>query len=213
MYKKIVIFAIIIIAIFAAAAVNYFSVDRTATYAGNKLEWKGVSYIEISGEYSEEKTIAKTKDGRWDINEVKEDETHTFVVARSFLDQYLLVREDYKIPKNGRVTSVFVEHSKINKEDFCRAIEKIIVEDGELFTIKTDNIYSKASQICLSYENCPVGTEYVGFIGFINNYWVYITPIKGDIMLNSDGTPREYPVDCKIINEEYVPVIELYIRT
>ena len=38
---------------------------------------------------------------RLKINEVKEDPTHTFIVLRSFLDQWLLVQEDYVIPSNS----------------------------------------------------------------------------------------------------------------
>ena len=39
------------------------------------------------------------------INEIAEDPTHTFIVLRSFMDQWLLVREDYIIPADG--SSIF----------------------------------------------------------------------------------------------------------
>lgn len=191
---------------------HFYAYDRTAIYKGNVLEWKGVTYIETSGIYIEGKTIAKTKDGSWHINEVKEDKTHTFIVLRSFLDQYLYVREDYKIPTSGSVTSVFIKNTRISNEDFCRSVEKIIVEDGESFIIETDNIYSKASEIHLSYENCPVATKHAGFIGFINNSWVYIEPINTWVR-NEDGPPKKYTVKCKIINKDHIPIIESHIRT
>ena len=211
MNKKTIIILSICCIFLIAIISRYYSIDRTAIYKGNKLEWKGVTYIETSGNYSEGNTVAKTKEGNWDINEVKEDETHTFIVIRSFLDQYLFVREDYKIPKSGNVTSVFIQHTRINNEDFCRAVEKIIVEDGEKFIIETDNLYSKASEIWLSYENCPVETKNAGFIGFINNNWVYVGPINTWIR-NEDGSPKKYAVNCKIINKDHLQIIESHIR-
>ena len=68
----------------------------------NSVIWQGHTYVPYSyqGEYQEGKTIAKTADGLR-INEVKEDPTHTFIVLRSFTDQWLLVREDYEIPTNS----------------------------------------------------------------------------------------------------------------
>lgn len=68
----------------------------------NSVVWQGHTYVPYSypGEYHEGKTIAMTTDGLR-INEVKEDPTHTFIVLRSFLDNWLLVREDYTIPANS----------------------------------------------------------------------------------------------------------------
>ena len=71
----------------------------------NSVTWKGHTYVEYSySGYHEGKTVAKTTDG-FRINEIKEDPTHTFIVLRSFLDQWLLVREDYTIPTDG--SSIF----------------------------------------------------------------------------------------------------------
>ena len=59
--------------------------------------WNGREYSSISGEYSEGRTIAKGEED-WVIDSVNEDPTHTFIVARSFLDQYLMVADDYTVP-------------------------------------------------------------------------------------------------------------------
>lgn len=61
------------------------------------LYWRGSKYISTPGTYEEGATIAITRDG-WDINEVVGDRQHNYVVIRSFLDQYLLIREDYIAP-------------------------------------------------------------------------------------------------------------------
>ena len=71
----------------------------------NSVTWKGHTYVVYPyNDYDEGRTIAKTTDGLR-INEIEEDPTHTFIVLRSFLDQWLLVREDYNIPTDG--SSIF----------------------------------------------------------------------------------------------------------
>ena len=62
--------------------------DHSGECRGDGVYWNNVHYISCSGGYTEGKTIAKTNDGS-QINQVEEDTTHTFIVLRSFLDQYL----------------------------------------------------------------------------------------------------------------------------
>lgn len=65
-----------------------FVLDHSVMVYMEGITWKGRDYSRVGGEYTEGRTIAKSKDG-WKINEVKEDPSHTFVVARSFLDRRL----------------------------------------------------------------------------------------------------------------------------
>ena len=44
--------------------------DHSGVRRGEGVYWNDVLYVPASGEYSEGKTIAKTKDG-WQINEVE----------------------------------------------------------------------------------------------------------------------------------------------
>lgn len=176
--------------------------DNTAELKGQYLYWNNSVYKETSGAYQEGKTIARTTDKKWSINEVKDDKTHTFVVLRSFLDQYLYVKEDYKIPQNGKISSVYINYNtKVDSNDFCNQIHKIIHDNGETFTFETDNIYSYAKPIYLCFDNCPVGTHFSGFVGVVNNKWVYIPTLPTDTR-NEDGSPKAYKVNCKIINDE-----------
>lgn len=101
-----------------------------------------ISFIKIlcSGEYSEGKTIAKTTDG-WQINEVVEDDTHTFVVLRSFLDQYLLVKEDYQISTSGAVTIAVWNGKNIYDEHFHVTLSKILEQATTDFEYETDGIF------------------------------------------------------------------------
>ena len=79
--------------------------DHSGVRRGEGVYWNNTLYVLCSGEYAEGKTIAKTNDG-WQINEVEEDDTHTFIVMRSFLDDSLLVREDYDIPNSREITTL-----------------------------------------------------------------------------------------------------------
>lgn len=183
-------------------------------YTGNGLYWKGHAYIECIGEYSEGKTLAMNSEGNWQVNAVKEDPSNTFVVKRSFLDQYLCVREDYTIPKNGEITGVFWNGEKISDPLFCLAFSEIYENDGETFTYETERIYSltetqNMGSVYICYEGCPVGTEYAGYMGIVNGIWIKTVDISSDDR-NEDGSPKPYTVVCKIIPDEYIPVLQKY---
>ena len=113
MHKKIIIIASIVI-LFSATIAFLFATGILVTDHSaqrgfeNSVIWQGHTYVPYSynGTYHEGKTIAKTTDGLR-INEVEEDPTHTFIVLRSFLDQWLLVREDYIIPSTSDGGSIF----------------------------------------------------------------------------------------------------------
>ncbi len=108
MNKKLLIsiisIAVVVITIFIFLFATGIIVTDYSAERGfeNSVVWQGHTYVSYSyqGEYHEGKTIAKTTDGL-QINEIKEDPTHTFIVLRSFTDQWLLVREDYVIPTNS----------------------------------------------------------------------------------------------------------------
>lgn len=104
MLVSIISVAVVVIAIFIFLFATGIIVTDHSAERGfeNSVVWQGHTYTPYSyqGRYHEGKTIAKTTDGLH-INEVKEDPTHTFIVLRSFTDQWLLVREDYEIPTNG----------------------------------------------------------------------------------------------------------------
>ena len=107
MRKKLLIFFSVIVAIgIFLFASGILVLDHSAQRGfENSVTWGGHTYVEYSySGYHEGKTIAKTTDGLR-INEIDEDPTHTFIVLRSFLDQWLLVREDYSIPSDG--SSIF----------------------------------------------------------------------------------------------------------
>ncbi len=172
----------------------------------NGLRWKGNEYVATAGKYHEGKTIAKTKDGL-DINEVEGDDSHTFLVMRSFLDQWLVVREDYNIPKSGEITKAYWSYEFIEDEKFLNTMEEMITKVKPDFEYDTEGrgIFEytdtqNMKELYIAYEDCPVPTIYLGYMGVINGKW-YLTTSKG----------YSGKIYCYTIPEEYIPIFDEYL--
>lgn len=188
--------------------------DRSAERQGEGVYWNGVVYQPCAGEYTEGKTIAKTTDGSR-INEVEEDDTHTFIVLRSFLDQYLLVREDYAIPSSGEITTVFWNGEEIADAAFRDAVTAILSVAETDMEYVTDGIYQLTGgqhmrPLFVGYQNCPIGTEFKGYMGQINGQWVITTDIADD-RTNVDGSPKSCTVGCYTIPPTYHEILNQYL--
>ncbi len=188
--------------------------DHSAKFGLESLVWNDRIYKSASGEYTEGRTIAKTEDRKWDINEVKEDPSHKFVVVRSFLDEYLYVAEDYVIPTSGRITTVSWAGTYISDEVFLKTISEIEAEKTTSFDYETEAIFAlnenqRMKRIYLAFEGCPITTEYRGYLGKINGKWVMTTYISED-QRNEDGSPKKHSVGCYLIPEKYHDVLQVY---
>ncbi len=189
--------------------------DRADMVCLEYVNWNGKEYSLIGGEYTEGKTIARDKnDWHWKINMVEEDPSHTFIVARGFLDQTLLVSDDYIVPKEGELTTVSWHGTYITDASFLDAMTKIEAEKTTTFTYETDGIYQlKDNQhmrrLYFAYENCPVTTNFKGYMGKVNDKWVITTYISNDTR-NEDGSSKMYSVSCYEIGEEYWDVLSKY---
>lgn len=175
-----------------------FVFDRSAIVHVEGMVWKGQDYSRISGEYTEGRTIAKSEDGSWKINEVKEDPSHTFVVARSFLDQYLYVSDAYTIPTSGEITKICWNREYIEDKEFIKALSEIDAAKTTSFAYNTEAIFvlkdnQRMKKLYFAYEGCPVATVYKGYLGKINGKWAITT----------DG-------GCYSIPDKYSQVLEKY---
>jgi len=181
--------------------------DHSAVRRGEGVFWNDALYVSAYGEYHEGRTIAKTKDG-WQINIVEEDPSRTFIVMRSFLDQYLLVREDYAIPTAGEITAVFWNGQTHTDAAMCSAINEILPlrENEADFIHETDSIFQlkegqRMRPLYLGYEGCPVATEYIGYLGQIGGRWCLAVKRSETI----DGS-KAYA--CFLIPQTYIPLLE-----
>lgn len=198
---------VVIIALFALTVAKGIIVfDHSAQRIGeNDITWKGVNYYAVFGKYSEGKTIAKTEDG-FNICEVEGDDSRTFVGLRSFLDNWLLVREDYVIPIDGEITRAYWNLKFIEDEEFFSAVAEILdkreadfVYDnikGDIYQYKGDDVMR---ELVVAYEGCPVPTNDLGYMGTIDGRWCITV-----------GNCQKDKINCYYIPEEYIPTLERY---
>ena len=215
LFAVLIIFAITVAVLLLLFANGIIVFDHSAQRRGEGVYWKGSLYVPCSGEYSEGKTIAKTEDG-WHINEVKEDPSHTFIVLRSFLDQSLLVKADYQIPTEGSVTSVVWGKQKITDKEFLKTISELISQATSDYSYETEGIFQSTEgqqmrYLYVAFDNCPVATQNLGYMGTIGGVWYITTEISSD-QYNEDGSPKAYTVWCYTIPNEYIPTIEKYLK-
>lgn len=190
-----------------------FLYDPSAEIYLEYVSWNGREYSNISGSYTEGKRIVKGKKA-WEINAVEEDPSHTFIVARTFLDQRLLVADDYNVPTEGKLTTVSWNDVYITDPLFLEAITKIEAEKTTSFTYETNGIYvlrenQHMRSLYFAYDNCPVTTNFIGYMGKVNGEWVITTYISEDTR-NKDGSPKWYPVSCYRIPDTYWDILSEY---
>lgn len=185
---------------------QYQTLDRSAVInTEGGFIWKGVQYVPIVAEAEElGKCIAKTTDGH-KISEYKDDPSHTFLELRSFLDNNMVVREDYVIPTEGEFSCAYVSGNRFTDSSFLDVLSEIAeYEFSDKFYIETDNILYYAKKIYVGYNDCPIGTQKFGFIGNINDKWCFLYP---DIETNNSRERRVETYECNIIPEKYANVL------
>lgn len=203
------IFISVVVAFKLWGAGAFSSADVNSSH----VTWNGKEYSPVSGEYTESATIAKGENG-WVINSVKEDPTYTFIVARSFLDQYLMVSDDYAVPTTGELTIVSWNGVYISETLFLDSVSKIEAEKTTSFSYQTDGIFQLTEnqymrELYFAYENCPIATNYKGYMGKVNGEWVITTYISQETR-NEDGSPKPYSVSCYKIPNQYWDVLSEY---
>ena len=159
------------------------------------------------------KSFAFTKEGKligtagdWKVLEVPEDKEHNFIVFRSFLDNWCAIKSSYIIPKSGNIGVVYFNDYRYTDDDIKSAIKYLINENlGDSFNITTNNIYSNMTNIYVGYEDCPVGTEDAGKLGYINNKLSYIKPIEYNYNDYEElGEDKDKVYTCYVVPEKYI---------
>ncbi|MGL5278020.1 MAG: hypothetical protein ACRC8M_02910 [Cetobacterium sp.] len=180
---------------------------------GDTIRWKGSTYIISQGGHKEGEGIAKG-DG-FSLFSVG-DPTETFIVYRSFLDNALYVREDSKVPTEGKITKLSWGYKIFTDKELCDAISKILEEsknleinryesEDPLFRLKPGLVMRN---LYVAYEDTYVPTEYKGEIGVINGKWAITTSREEEIVKNK----VLYKANYIFIPENYVNVLEDYLK-
>jgi len=184
-------FILLLLAVLLLLMNRCFVFDTTAERIGSGFTWRGHTYRAYHADYTGGRMIARTKDN-FSVLSVKGDPLHRFLVLGSFLDSQLCVREDYEIPKSGRIRGAYWIGRKIIDPEFCRTLEHLLAEFRTDFTYRTDQMYTilenrQMKDISFCFEDCPVGVDpYGSFLGILDGEWVFAQTTGRET--NDDGT-------------------------
>lgn len=206
-------FIIALVCVIVAVAVLFASgviiTDRSAVLSAEGLNWNGAFYKSCSGIYDEGKTVAKTSDGTWNINEIKGDPEHNFVVARSGTDDALYVRSDYSVPDSGTPETVYLGSDQITDSEHCKILSDIFISDfGAFFLTASHSDVEKWIPLSIGYDSCPIAI----FRGYLISYGgkYFFTVDLSDMTEKDDGSGSPFTVICKLVNEDYFSAIDKY---
>lgn len=176
--------------------------EPPAKQRGDTVYWKNNRYVLSKGSYKEEKKIARGEN--FSLYSVG-DLNNIFVGYRSFLDNSLYVREDFKVPVEGEITKLSWKGEFFTNKTLCNTIQKILentknlkekkYESNEPLFVLRPGVYM--GDLWVAYENTYITTEYRGYIGILNGNWV-ITIDNGNYV---------------IIPEEYTDILEQHFKT
>ena len=206
-------FIIALVCVIVAVAVLFASgviiTDRSAVLSAEGLNWNGNFYKSCSGIYDEGKTVAKTSDGNWNINEVKGDPEHNFVIARSGTDDALYVRSDYSVPDSGTPETVYLGSDQITDSEHCKILSDIFISDfGAFFLTASHSDVEEWIPLSIGYDSCPVAI----FRGYLISYGgkYFFTVDLSYMTEKDDGSNSDFQVICKPIPENHYSVLNAY---
>lgn len=195
--------------------------DHSALHSHNlsthTITWKGKKYqlcddnFYYDVKYNLGKAVTRCSECGDVLYEVSGDINHNFLVDPCFNERDdLYVSEDYVIPTEGKLTAVYVNGRKITNEKLLDAVEKLYSSDDSnffLYKVKENfhhdyNIVAK--KVNLSYEDCPVGSDYKGYIGKVDGKWCYFHDYPKYRVAQKETIP------CFEIDEELIPIIDEY---
>ncbi len=126
----------------------------------------------------------------WNVYEIKEDPNHIFLQLKSFTGEQYLVREDYQIPTEGKVSCVYVDGRRINDRKITEAFDEILTTEYDdcidYYVSGNKEEQEKWMHFVIGYEDCPVGTDNSIYgITQIDSRWVVV--FQNDVFENTEG--------------------------
>ncbi len=164
---------------------------------------EGVDYRYQGFDISNEgKTIAFIDD--WKVKEIPEDPSHTFLIIKSFSNQYYIIKKDYVIPESGKVSCAYLNGERTTWEPFLDALTEILDSefvDGNEIIISGFNkaqYDQNFKSVSIGYEDCPVGTDHsIYCIGKLDSKWIIIFRDELDSLNNDQKRAIYYELDSK----------------
>ena len=202
MKRIIPVFVIVTLLLFGLSSFDIFAKKAERAEERNFII-NGEKYIGVSIGFTEEgRRIAKTDS--FDIMEIPEDKDHNFLAVRSFLDDWTIVRESYMIPTEGEVGVAYLWRERVTAGVKWDMVQSILNNDFQAdFTIMAEakseygatDVMNVVKPIKIGYENCPVGTDWIGCFGNINGKLVFIEA--------DDYADGDLKYTCYILKDAY----------
>lgn len=210
--KYLIVATILTTILIAAVFVGYlWTMQQSVITDGDVL----LGFVRIADEryvYTDFETIGRRKKiaeiDNWKIYEVSEDPNHIFLKMKSFTSDYYLVKEDYQIPMEGKVSCAYVEGRRIDDEKTLEALTDILsrkYDAGTSYYLSTKKEErDKWKHVTVGYEDCPVGTDAsIYAIAKVDSKWVVV--FRDEIGQREGG---RLPVIYHEVDEKYYETFE-----
>ena len=185
LFKLKTVLCIAIICINLVACSN----KENAYFEGQYLYMGDEKYVEATGLYDETNTVICRTNDNYTIYEVAGDGQHNYIVARTFLDERLYVKENYIKDKTVIEGVCFRQSSAeyIYEEDFINIFKEMLgckeiveIDDDRLMMYRREGI-----DVYIKYPNDCVG-EYCGSIIFNGTEYMYFNARNASTILISE---------------------------
>lgn len=164
-FRMITIISIAIISVFLFACAS----ENKADFEQGFLIFNGEKYIETDGIYVES-NHKLCKVDEYTIYSIEGDENYNYVVVRSFLDNYLYVKEDF-LSEESKIVSVCIGYNSnaySDDEMLIKTITGILAKEQNL--LEDDNTMEQCRKegisVSVKYDNDVVGH----IIGYLLTY-------------------------------------------
>ena len=132
------------------------------------------------------------------------------------MDNALYVKEDFKIPVEGKITKISWGYEIFNDRYLCDTILKILesVKNLEINTYESEDPIFRLKPglvmrtLYVAYENTGVPTIYKREKGIIDEKWAITTSVEEKI----DENRVLYKTNYVLIPENYIDVLKDYFK-
>ncbi|WP_423808305.1 hypothetical protein OUO06_20235 (plasmid) [Photobacterium damselae] len=182
--------------------------DRSATFYGEQVTWNDITFTMFGEHYTQPHTyelLSYTQDGAT-IDGFNNDPNYTYIMVSSFLDNYVLVRSDYKKIDRGVVTAIALRGNYVKLTDDRLKIKDILFKtktESNRYKCTLDNS-NDLNKVEYSYNQSLVTDNFYGYITYSKEYnrWLYIDKISEDDF-NLLYKNKKATIDCYLIDHKF----------
>jgi hypothetical protein len=188
-------------ALLGSCVINYASVDRSAKDLGDGLNWQGKIWVSTGVFFPlpKAKTFLATDGDGGSIYGFGDDPDFTYLGRDSFLDNYLYVREGYKLKTSGTLTAIAMRQEVFPVTSEITKIRSILTQSLSNHYYCQFDDFRSVSSVWLSYNKSMVADFSFGNVTYDGEFWYFIPNTNG---LSRNGTNTKI-FDCYQIDKQH----------